>query len=139
MRWTLKKDPTQPDSKAPGRFQPNVKRPGAAKDAEKAKMPPSKTWLWFVGALLANYLLVRLIFPPEAPVTVPYTLFKEEVGKGNVAAIYSQGETITGRFAKPVMYPPAEEKAGTPGTEPKTTDEKTSPIKDKLKTIGATR
>ena len=28
---------------------------------------------------------------PEAPVTVPYTLFKEEVRKGNVEAIYSRG------------------------------------------------
>jgi cell division protease FtsH len=48
-------------------------------------MPPSKTWLWFLGVLLANYLLMRFFVPsPDAPVTVPYTLFKEEVGKGNV-------------------------------------------------------
>ena len=137
MKLTGQKSQGNSDSKPPGRFQLNPTRPGVGKDAEKAKMPPSKTWLWFLGALLANYLLVRLIFPPEAPATVPYTLFKEEVGKGNVEAIYSQGETITGRFATPVIYPPAPEKAGTPGTEPKTTDEKTSPIKDKLKTIGA--
>ena len=71
-------------------------------------MPPRRTWLWFVLILLANYLLVRFLMPgPEAPVTVPYTLFKEEVGKGNVEAIYSQGETITGRFKAPVTYPPA--------------------------------
>ena len=137
MKLTGQKSQGNSDSKPPGRFQLNPARPGAGKDAEKAKMPPSKTWLWFLGALLANYLLVRLIFPPEAPITVPYTLFKEEVGKGNVEAIYSQGETITGRFATPVIYPPAQEKAGEPGTEPKTADEKNSPIKDKLKTIGA--
>ena len=29
---------------------------------------------------------------------VPYTLFKEEVGKGNVQAIHSQGDVLTGRF-----------------------------------------
>ena len=50
----------------------------------------------------------------EAPVTVPYTLFKEEVGKGNVEAIYSRGETITGRFKAPVTYPPPDEKSAAP-------------------------
>ena len=71
-------------------------------------MPPGRTWLWFVGILLANYLVMRLLIPsPEAPVTIPYTLFKEEIGKGNVESIYSQGESITGRFKAPVTYPPA--------------------------------
>jgi cell division protease FtsH len=73
------------------------------------KMPPGRTWLWFLGILLANYLVAKLLFPgPEGPVTVPYTFFKQEVAKGNVEAIYSQGESITGRFAKPVTYPPVE-------------------------------
>jgi len=55
-----------------------------------------------LGILLANYLLMRFFLPsPDAPVTVPYTLFKEEVANGNVEAIHSQGETITGRFKAP--------------------------------------
>ena len=88
-------------------------------------MPPGRTWLWFVLVLLANYLLVRLLMPsPEGPVTVPYTLFKEEVRKGNVEAIYSQGDTITGRFKAPVTYPPAGEQeavpSGSPNGEPTT-------------------
>jgi cell division protease FtsH len=88
-------------------------------------MPPSKTWLWFVGVLLANYLLVRFLMPsPEAPVTVPYTLFKEEVGKGNVEAIYSQGDSLTGRFKAPVTYPPESEKAALPNGAPQTADKK---------------
>jgi cell division protease FtsH len=67
-----------------------------------------------LGALLANYLMVRFLFPsPEAPVTVPYTFFKEEVGKRNVEAIYSQGESITGRFKNPVTYPPPAKKSTT--------------------------
>jgi cell division protease FtsH len=69
-------------------------------------MPPGKTWLWFLGILLANYLLARFFFPgPEAPLTIPYTLFKEEAGKGNVESIYSRGESISGRFKNPVTYP----------------------------------
>ena len=58
-------------------------------------MPPRKTWLWFVAVLVANFFLMRLLFPSaEGPLTVPYTLFKEEVSKGNVQAIYSRGDTM---------------------------------------------
>jgi len=38
-------------------------------------MPPRRTWLWFVLALLANFVLMRLLIPgAPAPLTVPYTL-----------------------------------------------------------------
>jgi cell division protease FtsH len=84
-------------------------------------MPPRRTWLWFVLILLANFLLMRLLMPsPAAPVTVPYTLFKEEVKKGNVKAIFSRGETIKGRFATPITYPPAGEQRAAPGSESQT-------------------
>ena len=87
------------NSAAPGRVQPSDNR-GAAKATAQPKMPPRKTWIWFVLVLLANFLLVRLLIPgPKAPVTVPYTLFKEEVKKRNVEAIYTRGEILTGRFA----------------------------------------
>ena len=107
-----------------GRGQPASARPGGPKGAVQAKLPPSKTWLWFLGALLANYLLMRFLFPGTAgPITVPYTLFKEEVGKGNVEAIYSRGESLTGRFVKPVTYPPADAKDAAPGGKDKPTSE----------------
>ena len=97
---------------------PAPTRPGSAKGAAPAKMPPRKIWLWFLLILLANFLLSRFLMPgPEAPVTVPYTLFKEEVGKGNVQAISSQGDTIIGRFKAPVTYPPAGEKSAAPKGE----------------------
>src|SRR5918999_3903772 len=93
------------------RNQPPKSGSGVPKGTRQWTMPPGRTWLWFVGILLANYLLVRLLLPsPEAPLTVPYTLFKEEVRKGNVDAIYSRGEVITGRFENPVTYPPADKK-----------------------------
>jgi cell division protease FtsH len=74
-------------------------------------MPPRRAWLWFALILLLNYYLMRGLFPSaDEPVTVPYTLFKQEVLNDNVAAIYSRGETITGRFGKPVVFPrPTEE------------------------------
>jgi cell division protease FtsH len=101
-----------------GRLQPANNKPGEKKVAEQWKMPPGRTWVWLLGVLLANYLLVSLLMPsPEAPVTVPYTLFKEEVSKRNVDAIYSQGESITGRFKAPVAYPPADKKSAAPSGE----------------------
>jgi cell division protease FtsH len=113
------------DSAPAGRFQPAG--PEAPKGTGQAKVPPGRTWLWFLGILLANYLLMRFFVPgPDAPVTVPYTLFKQEVGKGNVEAIHSQGETITGRFKAPVTYPPAGEKSAAPNRESKKAGEKSA-------------
>jgi cell division protease FtsH len=76
---------------------------------QRARLPPSRTWITFLLILLANYLLVRYFFPgPDEPVTVPYTVFKQEVIRGNVEAIYSKGEIIEGRFTEAVTYPPAQ-------------------------------
>jgi cell division protease FtsH len=120
MNLTGQQSRRNSDSAAGNRVQPADSRPGGAKASGQAKIPPRKTWLWFLLALLANYLLMKLLFPgPEAPITIPYTLFREEVRKGNVEAIFSQGESITGRFAAPVTYPPADEKSGAPESDPK--------------------
>jgi cell division protease FtsH len=71
-------------------------------------MPPRRTWLTFLIILLANFLVVRMLFSGgESAVKVPYTLFKQEVSKGNVERIYSRGESLTGRFEQPVSYRPA--------------------------------
>ena len=90
----------------------------------KRKMPPQRAWLWFAAILLVNFLLVRTLLPdPEAPLTVPYTLFKEQVAKGNVRAIHSRGDAITGLFVTAITYPlpvpkgtPAEKPPPAPGT-----------------------
>jgi cell division protease FtsH len=69
-------------------------------------MPPRNAWLWFLLILAVNFLLVRYLFPgPDAALTVPYTVFKEQVHLGNVDAIFSQGERIEGRFQQPVTHP----------------------------------
>lgn len=46
-----------------------------------------------------------MFFPGPKPVKVPYTLFKQEVIRGNVDKIYSRGESMTGRFRRAVLYP----------------------------------
>ena len=67
--------------------------------------PGRRTWLTFLLILLANFLVIRLLFPHPAAGKVPYTLFKQEVAKRNVEQIYSRGESLTGRFHSPVTYP----------------------------------
>ena len=107
------------DSKPSNRLQSNDKKSGDVKTGSPSKMPPSRTWLWFLLVLLANYLIVRFLVPgPESPVTIPYTFFKEQVAKHNVKSIYSQGESITGRFVSPVTYPPAQEKGASSNSKP---------------------
>jgi cell division protease FtsH len=72
-----------------------------------ASVPPRRTWWTFLAILLINYLLVRALFQgADGAVTVPYTVFREQVAEGNVSAIYSQGVSIEGRFVKPVPWPP---------------------------------
>src|SRR5438067_4695915 len=84
----------------------------------QTKMPPRRTLLWFLAILLANFLAIQLLRPGGEPsITVPYTLFKEEVGKGNVEAIYSRGDTLTGRFKAPITWPPPGEKDTFPKPE----------------------
>jgi cell division protease FtsH len=97
-------------------------RSGAPQGPAQNRIPPGRTWLWFAVALLVNFLAVRLFMPgAETPLTVPYTLFKDEVAKHNVQAIYSRGETISGRFTTPVTFPP-------PG-EASTADAKAKPVR----------
>src|SRR4051812_968829 len=70
------------------------------------KMPPRRTWIWFLALLVANFVILRVLKPGAEPsVTVPYTLFKDEVQKGNVESIYSRGDMLTGRFRTDVTYP----------------------------------
>jgi cell division protease FtsH len=115
MRW-LK--PSVKGNRTPasaGRASPAGGALDTSKDIGQANLPPRRTWLTFAVILLINYFLVRLLFPsPDAPLTVPYTVFKQEVAKGNVQAIYSQGSSIEGRFATPVTWPAPKAGSATP-------------------------
>jgi cell division protease FtsH len=123
MSSTGSQDPRKSNS-LPGRKQPSDTKP---KGGGQTSIPPRRTWLWFIGVLLVNFLLARFLIPgAEGPVTVPYTLFKEQVTKGNVKAIYSRADIITGRFKAPVTYPPPSENAAAPGGSPKATSERSA-------------
>ena len=94
-------DPPRPpvDSSGP-------RRPAGNETPASPPMPPRRAWLSFLLILFVNFMLVRFFFPGDGDATkVPYTLFREEVGRRNVAQIYSRGASITGRFGAPVVWP----------------------------------
>ena len=117
---------TKPPTPARGDLtrKPNKQPPPAgAPGGKKTAMPPRRNWFWFLLILLFNYWIMSIIFPgPNEPVKVPYTLFKQQVAENNVEAIYSRGETIKGRFLKPVTYPAAAKE-----TEPAAKDSSATP------------
>jgi len=86
---------------------------GPSKDSKgtpSARLPPN-LWRWLLLIAAANFLLSRYFVPrPDAPLTVPYTVFKEQVVRRNVASIYSRGAAIEGRFVAAITYPPADRK-----------------------------
>src|SRR5690625_361476 len=65
---------------------------------------------------------MRMLAPGIEPtVAVPYTLFKEQVSRGNVQSIYSRGQNIEGQFVTPVAVPQPERTDQRLGTEPPVT------------------
>ena len=138
MSLTEQQTQSRKDSAPDGRIQPTGKGTGTRKDTLLSKIPPGKAWLWFVLILLANFWLASILAPsPEAPVAVPYTLFKEEVGKLNVQSIYSRGETITGRFKEPVTYSPASEKGETSKAKPQPGGERGAASRGPIKPVSS--
>ena len=105
MSSTGRNTPRKIDSARPAPHEPRDNRSSGSTGTSPARMP-RKTWGWFLFAVILNYLLFRSLLPSSATVAVPYTFFKEEVHKDNVKAIYSQGQTVTGKFSTPVNYPP---------------------------------
>jgi cell division protease FtsH len=100
--------PGRGDGATPGPGPRKNGAPGApGQGPPPPTMPPRRTLTWFLLILAINFLVVRYMFPRAgAPVTVPYTLFRDQVTKRNVEAIYSRGEKITGHFRTAVTYPP---------------------------------
>jgi len=79
--------------------------PGPPPPSPPPTAPPRRAWLIFLVIVLANFLLIRFLYPGPKSAKVPYTLFKQEVVRGNVEKIYSRGESITGRFRASIRFP----------------------------------
>lgn len=104
MDW---RQPSQQRNGQAGARQSPPASPGEKPGGNRPRLPPSRIWLFFLGLLILNYLVSNWLFQgPNAAVTVPYTLFKEQVVASNVELIYSRGSSIEGRFKQPVHWSP---------------------------------
>jgi cell division protease FtsH len=81
--------------------------------SNRPNFPRIPGWIWWViliGLIVWNVFLFRPTSQPE--VTIPYSVFLSEVTGGNVSSVDISGSSITGKFIKPVTYPPATPSAG---------------------------
>jgi cell division protease FtsH len=69
--------------------------------------PPGGSRFWWALILLLalNWFIVSLIPSGESRLSVPYTVFRDQVVAGNVSEVTSRGDTIQGTFKKDVTYP----------------------------------
>src|SRR5258706_5869267 len=100
---------------------PSPRKPGDPAAPTQPGMPPRRTWIFFAVVLALTFLVARFLLPSaESPITIPYTFFKQEVSKGNVASVFSRGDAMTGKFHNPVTYPtPEQQKADAAAAEKK--------------------
>ncbi len=105
-------------------------QPPQTKGGAQPNLPPRRSWLIFLAILFVNYLVMKYLFPgPGEPVTIPYTVFKQEVAKRNVASIYSRGTSIEGRLKVAITWPSRADAKPAPGSTgglPKTPQPRTS-------------
>jgi len=63
-------------------------------------------WLTFLLLGLANWFLAPIIFPePQDRISIPYTVFKQQVEAGNVSEITSHADAVQGQFRNSVPEP----------------------------------
>jgi cell division protease FtsH len=75
-------------------------------------------WWIFIALLTLNFVLSLTLSGKPARESVPYTLFYQQIQRGNVREISSKGDEIQGTFRADVRYPPG--KGGKSSTKFKT-------------------
>ena len=82
---------------------PNAKKPGTP---APGGMRPQPLWVVVLLVVGANYLLMRTCAPESHSITIPYTVFKQQVEADNVVSVTGVGDTIQGTLKTELRYPP---------------------------------
>ena len=78
----------------------------------------NRFWIVLLVLLAVNYVIASQASSGPSRLQVPYSFFREEVGKGNVAEVTSTGDTIEGDFKHETAPPKGV--SGSPSTHFKT-------------------
>lgn len=104
MKWP--QSSSSSDRTGAPRMRPTGGPSPSGQNGNPRGLPSGRIWWIFLAVLMFNYAIMRIFTPgEEAPVTIPYSVFKEQVAQGNVTAIYSQGDRIEGRFVQSFTWP----------------------------------
>src|SRR2546423_15124535 len=68
---------------------------------------PQPWWVIFLVLVVANHLLMRVLFPEPTSITIPYSFFKKQVDVGNIGEVTGVGDSIQGSFKTEVTFPVA--------------------------------
>src|SRR5690242_16188442 len=87
-----------------GRQQPQ--RPDGSKPGPQNQVPGSNLWFWWVIlAVLAAWNILALWPHGKQAAHIPYTTFLAQVRADNVSQVHIVGDSITGDFVKPILWP----------------------------------
>ncbi|HEY0712952.1 MAG TPA: ATP-dependent metallopeptidase FtsH/Yme1/Tma family protein, partial [Polyangia bacterium] len=105
--------PTAEPEKSPTQAPNRPWRTEGLPEGEDPAQPPRRKWNWGkIGTrILAGYLIIFALLTlqdrqNEAP-TIPYSEFNAQVEAGNVAELFSRGQTIQGKLRQPKPVPGA--------------------------------
>ncbi len=84
-------------------------------------------WLFFWIALLLWIVFVLWPPPPSHVVDIPYSTFLEQVRADNVSSVHITGDTVSGTFVKPLLWPKPQAKAEAPPSGSLTPSQKSPP------------
>jgi cell division protease FtsH len=110
-----KRRPTESGRSALRSRPPGPEHARHQNDKDEGRGPswlPRASWPWILLLVFlgVNWLVAPLLAPEQSErITIPYTVFKEQVQAGNVAEITTRGEAIQGTLKQPITYPPSGE------------------------------
>ena len=85
--------------------------PSGGGSGPRFRFPRWLLWL-SLGLLLLNILLARQVPDDGGREQVPFSLFQEQVERGNVSEVNAQGDVVQGEFKKAIDSPTDDDKEG---------------------------
>jgi cell division protease FtsH len=86
---------------------------------------PQNPWWWLVLGILLAWTVLSLWPRSNPKVNIPYSTFLEQVRADNVSKVHIVGDSITGTFVKPFLWPEINPAKPEPNSKPSPSSTKT--------------